>query len=76
MSTSREMLLEDIESFIVATGVPASTFGEMAVNDRGFVGRLRRGGDVRLETADRVRAFMAAYSPRGNGSRQHVAAVA
>ena len=67
MSTSREKLLDDIERFILTTGVPASTFGEMAVNDRGFVGRLRRGGDVRLETADRVREFMATYPQKKRG---------
>ncbi len=73
--SSREQLLSEIEAFIAANRMPASVFGLAAVSDRGFVGRLLKGGDVRLETADRVREFMAAYSPK-RGNVRHVAAVA
>ena len=57
MST-RDNLLSDIERFLILTGDKASEFGELAISDRGLVGRLRSGGDVTTATADKIRAYM------------------
>jgi predicted transcriptional regulator len=66
--SSKEQLLAEVETFLREAGITQSQFGQAAVNDRSFVSRLRKGSDVRLETADRVRAFIVAYSPHsGNG---------
>ncbi len=45
-------------------GVSARRFGTDALGDPGFVGRVMRGRSLRLETADRVLAFMG-YPPLG-----------
>ncbi|MFZ4072103.1 MAG: hypothetical protein ACOYJ6_18660, partial [Caulobacterales bacterium] len=75
--SSKDQLLHEIEAFIARHQIPASVFGLAAVSDRGFVGRLRRGGDVRLDTADRVREFMSAYVPqKKRGHSGAVSAVA
>jgi hypothetical protein len=59
-------LIRDIEAFCSASGVSVSGFGESALNDRGFVGRLRNNGDCLIGTAERVRKFMAANWPDGS----------
>jgi hypothetical protein len=56
-----QILLEDIERFLVAAGMEPTTFGQKAVRDWKLVERLRGGGSVTLRNADRLRAFMAAY---------------
>lgn len=61
--TARETLLHEIESFLERTGLAASTFGHMALNDRALMHRLRAGSDVRTETADKLREFMREYVP-------------
>ncbi len=60
MSSHKE-LLRDIEAFLREQEMPASTFGEEAVADRGFVFNMRAGRDPKLSTADRVRKYMADY---------------
>jgi hypothetical protein len=71
MTTSREQLLAEIEAFIANHAMSATAFGEIVINDRHLVRRLRAGGSVTLDTWDRIRAFMADYKPmrarRGNG---------
>jgi hypothetical protein len=56
--TERQKLLADIEAFIEKAGLAASKFGVLTMNDPAFVGRLRSGGDVRTETAAKIRAFI------------------
>lgn len=73
-------LLEEIERFSQAQGIAMSTVGLRAVNDGKLADRLRRGGSVTLDTADRIREFMRSYVPedterpskRANGP-QHIA---
>lgn len=60
-----EVLLREIAEYCRHAGIAESTFGRLAVNDGKLVGRLRLGGRVTSETADRVRAFMAAEPPLG-----------
>jgi len=79
MST-RDDLLNEIEEFIEHADMTVSAFGLMCMNDHRFVPRLRRGGSVRLETADRVRSFIAGWRPPprtpGNANRPPSEAVA
>ena len=67
--TSTEILLADIEAFLLRTGMKAADFGLLAVRDVAFVYRLRDGRDLRMSTADRVRDFMRAHES-GNVSRR------
>jgi hypothetical protein len=62
-----EALLREIAEYCRHAGLAESTFGRLAVNDGKLVGRLRLGGRVTTETADRLRAFMAA-PPRENAN--------
>lgn len=59
--TALDQLRTDIERFLTRTGMSPSRFGICAMNDAKFVSRLRDGSSVRLDTADRVRRFMAEY---------------
>ncbi len=61
--SSVEKLLSDIEAFLKKNDLSVSKFGTMAVNDHRFVPRLRDGGGLMLETADKIRDFMANYKP-------------
>jgi hypothetical protein len=53
-----EALLRDIAQYCRGAGIAESTFGRLAVNDGKLVTRLRLGGRVTGETAERVRAFI------------------
>ena len=57
--TSQELFLAEIEAFLSRTGMAHTTFGLQVLRDGKFVSRLRGGGKVTLETADRVRAWIA-----------------
>ena len=56
-----ETFYQEIEKFLVDKNVPATRFGLLALNDREFVRRMRRGGSVTLRTYDRVKEFMNSY---------------
>jgi hypothetical protein len=53
-----EMLLHDIADYCRRARMAESTFGRLAVNDGKLVARLRLGGRVRADTAERVRTFI------------------
>ena len=62
-------LLTDIEAFLSAHGISATTFGDLALGDKHFVKQLR--GDhgkaprrVWPETEAKVRQFMVTYRPQ------------
>ena len=58
-----DALLRDIAQYCRGAGIAESTFGRLAVNDGKLVSRLRLGGRVTTETAERVRAFIAGQAP-------------
>ena len=60
-----ETLLRDIADFCRRAGMAESTFGRLAVNDGKLVSRLRLGGRVTTDTADRVQAFIARQPAAG-----------
>lgn len=63
-----EALLRDIADYCRHAGMAESTFGRLAVNDGKLVSRLRLGGRVTTDTADRVHAFIARQpEPAVNG---------
>ena len=55
---SRQALIDAIEAHIAREQLTRTGFGRDAVDDGSFLGRLERGSDVRLETADKVLAFL------------------
>jgi len=59
---AQQTLLAEIENFLSVSGMAPGTFGHATVNDGKFVGRLRRGGSVTLETAERIRSYIATHS--------------
>src|ERR1700736_1255293 len=64
-----EALLRDIADYCRSIGIAESTFGRLAVNDGTLAGRLRLGGRVTTDTAERVRAFITREpSPTINGT--------
>jgi hypothetical protein len=56
-------LLEDIQAFLTAHEMKPTRFGELAMNDKGFVIRLTNGRRTWPETEAKVRRFMATYRP-------------
>jgi hypothetical protein len=59
----RDALLRDITEYCRQARMAESTFGRLAVNDGKLVNRLRLGGRVTTETADRVQAFITRPRP-------------
>jgi hypothetical protein len=63
-----EALLRHIAEYCRRAGMAESTFGRLAVNDGKLVTRLRLGGRVTTDTAERVHAFIALKpEPQVNG---------
>jgi hypothetical protein len=60
MST-QEQILSEIEAFLTREGMAPTAFGLAAMRDKGFVNRLRAGGNITVTTADRLRNFMASH---------------
>lgn len=58
--TLLQSFCDEMEAFIARTGITPTEFGERAMNDGAFVFDLRAGRVPRVDTIDRVRAFMAA----------------
>lgn len=53
-----DKLLSEVNDFLNETGMGPSYFGKAASGNSELVKRLRDGRSIRLDTADRVRAFM------------------
>ncbi len=51
-------LLQEIEAFLQARKMPATTFGILAVNDGKLVSRLRAGANITRNTVLRVTEFL------------------
>lgn len=62
MST-REQLIEEIERFLALSGISVTRFGVEAAGERGLLRRLKAGGDVTTETADRIRSYIKDWRP-------------
>lgn len=55
---ANQTILTQIERFLRRKGMGASDFGRKAVGDPNLVGDLRRGRELRRNTADRVKRMM------------------
>lgn len=62
--TTAQALLAEIEAFLKKWRgkIGEGTFGTKAVNDGKFIDRIRSGGRVWPETAQKARDFMAGYA--------------
>lgn len=60
-------LLHRIERYLSTNDMPATRFGRETVRDPRFVFDLRSGREPRLETEQRVKAWLNAREPRGTG---------
>jgi hypothetical protein len=63
--TITSSLIDDIEAFLVETGVAPSAFGMRAMGDPTFVFELRQGRDVLFATEAKARAQMTTYRQYG-----------
>ena len=73
---AQQTLLAEIEAFLLVSGMAPGSFGHATVNDGKFVGRLRRGGSVTLDTAERIRKYIAENSVALRGKKQRSKCVA
>lgn len=64
--TAREQLIAEIEAFLAKHRMSPTAFGRLVLNNKAFMIKFRGGADVRTETADKLRAFMASYNARPN----------
>jgi 2,4-dienoyl-CoA reductase-like NADH-dependent reductase (Old Yellow Enzyme family) len=69
--TLLESFLADVEAFLSERSMEASLFGRKALKDPNFVFELRTGRCPNLRTIQRVRAFMAGYSPKSLRTESH-----
>lgn len=71
----KDDLLARIDAYLARTGMPATTFGRLAVRDGNFVPRLRAGRSLTLRTHEKVAAFLGAPPPapyRNAGSTETI----
>lgn len=54
----------EVEKFLRRTGMPATKFGRLAVNDPRLVGDLRNGREPGSRVTRRIVAFIAGQEPR------------
>ena len=55
-----ETFKQQVEAFLVETGMAATTFGREAVGDPGFITGVRKGARCWPETQEKCRNFMEA----------------
>ena len=67
---AREKLLDEIEAFLEANTLAAAKLGHDAMGDSAFVLRLRRGRNIGIDTADKIREYMRSYKPRREKQRR------
>jgi len=68
--TETKTLLQEIEDYLRAGGMRASTFGHKTANDGKLVDRLRSGKTVTLDTAERIRRYILDNPAKKKGPRR------
>jgi len=63
-----EQFLREIEQFLAEQGMSPSRVVLLALNDREFVRRMRRGSDVRTRTIEKVKQFMASERQKADAA--------
>ena len=54
----RSELMQKIEIYLAKNKVSATRFGYMSTGDPSLITKLRNGGDIRLQTLERIVQFM------------------
>jgi hypothetical protein len=54
----RAELLRKVEAYLVKNDLSVTRFGYMSTGDPCLVSKLRRGGDIRLRTLEKIMQFM------------------
>jgi len=54
----RAGLLRKIETYLVRNNLSATRFGYMSTGDPSLLTKLRKGGDIRLQTLEKIMQFM------------------
>ena len=57
--SSTSALLKEIEAFLIGSAMGEAAFGQKAAGNGKIVQRLRSGGSCSLDTADKIRQFIA-----------------
>lgn len=68
MST-REQLIDEIERFLAITGMAPTRFGVEAAGERSLLSRLKGGGDITTDKADKIRAYIKDWRPESPRQR-------
>ena len=66
MTSATSKLLREVEDYCRRAGIAETTFGREAVNDGKLCARLRDGKSLTLETADRIRDYIASQGGSGD----------
>ncbi|MGA7711471.1 MAG: hypothetical protein WCA81_06185 [Rhizomicrobium sp.] len=68
--TTQDDLLAEIEAFLARPDVdlPVTGFGRAVMHDGKFVADLRKGRRGWPETAEKIRAFIRDYTPKGEAA--------
>ena len=56
----RAELMRKIETYLIKNKVSATRFGYMSTGDPSLLTKLRNGGDIRLQTLEKIMQFMGA----------------
>jgi len=56
----RSELMRKIETYLIKNKVSATRFGYMSTGDPSLITKLRNGGDIRLQTLEKIMQFMGA----------------
>ncbi len=67
-------LLEEVEAYLLATGMGPTTFGKKTLNDGHAVRRMREGLPITSKNMSKMRAFMAANPPKPSADTNSEAA--
>jgi hypothetical protein len=54
----RAELMRKIETYLIKNKVSATRFGYMSTGDPSLITKLRNGGDIRLQTLEKIMQFM------------------
>ncbi len=61
--TEREILIEEIESFLAQTGMNPTTFSIESTGERSLMTRVKYGANLKIETVGKIRRFMRDWRP-------------
>ena len=69
MPSTRDQLLREIKTFLRVAKMTPASFGGAAAGNNKVIAKLERGGTISIDTADRIRDYIAAERKRLRKSR-------